>query len=144
MNFLAIPSKPFALVFNFSALLRDNLNWNSCVIWRRFPDFLAHIRSYLASLIVVPCCLPCIESAEIHLSSLHGEVLVNRAEASTSHTLLVLRGNVLFTEGKSLSVREDNLVLGFDYDWNISLRRPSIVIEELTNIDYGHVRWQCM
>ena len=26
MNFLAIPSKPFALVFDFSALLGDNLN----------------------------------------------------------------------------------------------------------------------
>ena len=26
MNFLTIPSKPFALVFDFSALLRDNLN----------------------------------------------------------------------------------------------------------------------
>ena len=27
-----IPSKPFALVFNFSALLGDNLNWNSCIL----------------------------------------------------------------------------------------------------------------
>jgi hypothetical protein len=26
INFLAIPSKPFALVFDFSALLGDNLN----------------------------------------------------------------------------------------------------------------------
>jgi hypothetical protein len=26
MNFLAIPSKPFALVFDFFALLEDNLN----------------------------------------------------------------------------------------------------------------------
>jgi hypothetical protein len=31
MNLLAIPSKPFDLVFNFSALLGDNLNWNSCI-----------------------------------------------------------------------------------------------------------------
>jgi hypothetical protein len=31
MNFVAIPSKPFALVFDFSALLWDNLNWNSCI-----------------------------------------------------------------------------------------------------------------
>ena len=27
------PSKPFALVFDFSALLGDNLNWNGCIPW---------------------------------------------------------------------------------------------------------------
>jgi hypothetical protein len=33
-----IPSKPFALVFDFSALLEDNLNWNSytVVVWLLF------------------------------------------------------------------------------------------------------------
>ena len=33
---LAIPSKYFALVFDFSALLGDNLNWNSCILISEF------------------------------------------------------------------------------------------------------------
>jgi hypothetical protein len=31
-DFSAIPSKPFALVFDFSALLGDNLNWNIYIL----------------------------------------------------------------------------------------------------------------
>jgi hypothetical protein len=31
MNFQSDYQQPFALVFDFSALLVDNLNWNSCI-----------------------------------------------------------------------------------------------------------------
>jgi hypothetical protein len=31
MNFQSDFQQPFALVFDFSALLVDNLNWNSCM-----------------------------------------------------------------------------------------------------------------
>jgi hypothetical protein len=33
MNFQSDSQQPFALVFDFSALLVDNFNWNSCIPW---------------------------------------------------------------------------------------------------------------
>jgi hypothetical protein len=32
MNFQSDSQQPFTLVFAFSALLVDNLNWNSCIL----------------------------------------------------------------------------------------------------------------
>jgi hypothetical protein len=37
MNFQSDSQQPFALVFDFSALLADNLNWNSCMLWADLP-----------------------------------------------------------------------------------------------------------
>jgi hypothetical protein len=39
MNFQSDSQQPFALVFDFSALLVDNLNWNSCIAIPNGPSF---------------------------------------------------------------------------------------------------------
>jgi hypothetical protein len=45
MNFQRDSQQPFALVFDFSTLLVDNLNWNSCILyiyWYGFSDAIAN------------------------------------------------------------------------------------------------------